>query len=56
LDDLQKEKLFASGIFALESVDKKDTLAISNATDAKIVPNANEPSEEDIGSTKTKKG
>jgi archaeal chaperonin len=49
LDDLQKEKLFASGIFALESVDKKDIFAISNATGAKIAPNTNELSEEDIG-------
>jgi len=49
LDDIQKEKLFACGIFALESVDKKDSIAISNGTGAKIAPNTNELSEEDIG-------
>ena len=49
LDDLQKEKLFTSGIFALESVDKKDSLAISKATGAKIVGNISELTEEDIG-------
>lgn len=50
LDDLQKEKLFSSGIFALESVDKKDSLAVSKATGAKIVGNVSELTEEDIGS------
>lgn len=49
LDDLQKEKLFTEGIFALDSVDKKDTQAVSKATGAKSVPNLNELSEEDIG-------
>jgi chaperonin GroEL (HSP60 family) len=49
LDALQKEKLFVQGIFALESVDKKDTQAVSKATGAKIVGNLNELSEEDIG-------
>ena len=49
LDDLQKEKLFINGIFALESVDKKDSLAISKATGAKIVGNLSELTEEDIG-------
>ncbi len=49
LDETQKEKLFAQGIFALESVDKKDTLAVSKATGAKIVGNVNELLEEDIG-------
>jgi chaperonin GroEL (HSP60 family) len=49
LDNLQKEKLFARGIFALENVDKKDTLAVSKATGAKIVGNLSELSQEDIG-------
>ena len=41
--------MFVQGIFALESVDKKDTQAVSKATGAKIVGNVNELSEEDIG-------
>jgi archaeal chaperonin len=49
LDDLQKEKLFTAGIFALDTVDKKDTQAVSKATGAKSVPNLNELSDEDIG-------
>jgi chaperonin GroEL (HSP60 family) len=49
LNDLQKEKLFTNGIFALESVDKKDSLAISKATGARIVGNVSELTEEDIG-------
>lgn len=49
LEALQKEKLFTQGIFALESVDKKDTQAVSKATGAKIVGNLNELSQEDIG-------
>jgi archaeal chaperonin len=50
LDDLQKEKLVSSGIFALESVEKKDSLAISKATGARIVGNLGELTKEDIGS------
>ena len=49
LDVIQKEKLFAQGIFALENVDKKDSQAVSKATGAKIVGNLSELSEEDIG-------
>jgi len=49
LDELQKERLFTQGIFALENVDKKDTLAVSKDTGAKIVGNLSELSEDDIG-------
>ena len=49
LDAIQKENLFAQGIFALENVDKKDTQAVSRATGAKSVGNLSELTEEDIG-------
>jgi chaperonin GroEL (HSP60 family) len=53
LDTLQKEKLSALGIFALENFDKKDTQAVSKATGAKILGNLNELSEGDIGIAET---
>jgi chaperonin GroEL (HSP60 family) len=49
LEAIQKDKLVAEGIFALEGVDKKDTLAVSRATGAKTVASLNELNEEDIG-------
>lgn len=49
LNDFQKEKMCKMGIFALENVDKKDTLALSKATGAKIVGHLHELTEEDIG-------
>jgi chaperonin GroEL (HSP60 family) len=49
LDVTQKEKLFAQGIFALENVDKKDSLAVSKATGAITVVNLNDLTKEDIG-------
>jgi chaperonin GroEL (HSP60 family) len=55
LDTLQKEKLSALGIFALENVDKKEALAVSKATGAKIVVNLNELSEGNIGVADTLK-
>ena len=55
LDTLQKEKLSALGIFALENVDKKEALAVSKATGAKIVGNLNELSEGNIGVADTLK-
>jgi chaperonin GroEL (HSP60 family) len=41
--------LLANGVFALENVDKKDTLAVANATGAKIVGQLSELNEEDLG-------
>ena len=49
LMQFKKKNCVAQGIFALENVDKKDTLAVSKATGAKIVGNLNELTEEDIG-------
>jgi chaperonin GroEL (HSP60 family) len=44
-----KDNLFAKGIFALESVDKKDTEVVAKATGAKIVGSLTELNEDDIG-------
>jgi archaeal chaperonin len=49
LDVLQKEKMSAQGVFALENVDKKDTQAVSRATGAKIIANLTELTDADIG-------
>jgi len=49
LEQNLKEKLFANGIFALENVDKKDTLAVANATGANIAGQLSELNEEDLG-------
>ncbi len=49
LDENLKAEFFAKGIFALESVDKKDTEAVAKATGAKIVGSLSDLSEEDIG-------
>jgi archaeal chaperonin len=49
LDASQKQKLFEKGIFALESVDKKDTQAVLIATGAKRVDKLNNLTEKDIG-------
>ena len=48
-DDYQKTELFTRGIFAVESIEKKDLYAIEKATGAKIVVNLNELTEEDVG-------
>ena len=49
IDESLKDKLLLNNIFALESVDKKDSEAVAKATGAKIVGKLNELSEEDIG-------
>jgi archaeal chaperonin len=49
LEQNLKDKLLAEGIFALEGVDKKDTLAVANATGARIVGQLSELIEEDLG-------
>ena len=45
-----KDKLVANGIFALETVGKKDTQAVATATGAKSVGQLRDLSEEDLGS------
>lgn len=49
LDDSLKDKLFSHGIFALESVDKKDTIAVVKATGAKIMAKLEDITEDDLG-------
>jgi chaperonin GroEL (HSP60 family) len=49
LDGHQKTELLTRNIFAVESVEKKDLLAVEKATGAKISANLNELTEEDIG-------
>ena len=49
LEQNLKDKLLAEGIFALEGVDKKDTLAIANATGARIIGQLSELMKEDLG-------
>jgi chaperonin GroEL (HSP60 family) len=49
IEENQKSKLQMLGIFALESVDKKDTEAIVRATGAKTVGSLAELASEDIG-------
>ena len=49
IDESLKDKLLLNGIFALERVDKKDTLAVSKATGAKIVTKLNDITQEDLG-------
>lgn len=49
LDQSVKDKLFLQGIFALESVDIKDSQAVAKATGAKIVGQLRELTEEDLG-------
>jgi|WetSurMetagenome_2_1015567.scaffolds.fasta_scaffold35356_3 archaeal chaperonin len=49
IEENLKEKLLANGIFALESVDKKDTEALAKATGAKIVGSLTDLSDDDIG-------
>lgn len=49
LEENLKGKLLANGIFALENVDKKDTLAVADATGAMIVGQLCELREEDLG-------
>jgi len=49
IDESLKDKLLFQGIFALESVDKKDTEAIAKSTGAKIVGKLENLTEEDLG-------
>jgi chaperonin GroEL (HSP60 family) len=49
IDESLKDKLFMHGIFALESVDKKDTQAVAKATGAKSVGKLEDITEEDLG-------
>jgi len=49
IDEVIKGKLIANGIFALEKVDKKDTLAVAKATGAKSVGQLRELAEYDLG-------
>ena len=49
LDQSVKDKLLLQGIFALESVDKKDSQAVAKATGAKIIGQLRELTEEDLG-------
>ncbi len=49
LEDFVKSKLWKLGLFGLETVDKKDAEALSKATGAKIVANARELRESDLG-------
>ncbi|MCW3994824.1 MAG: hypothetical protein NWE98_01580 [Candidatus Bathyarchaeota archaeon] len=49
LEETQKDILLAHGIFALETVDKKDIQAVASATGAKTVGTLKELSEEDLG-------
>ena len=52
IEENLKEKLLVNGIFALESVDKKDTEAVAKATGTKIVASLTDLSEDDIGTAK----
>ena len=52
LEEQQKTQLLAHGILALESVDKKDSQAVSKATGARIIGNLEELTNEDIGAAK----
>lgn len=49
IEEMQKDKLLAHGIFALERVDKKDSQAVAKATGAQIVGSLNDLLEEDVG-------
>jgi chaperonin GroEL (HSP60 family) len=49
IEEMQKDKLFDHGIFALERIDKKDSQAIAKATGAQIVGSLKELLEQDIG-------
>jgi chaperonin GroEL (HSP60 family) len=49
IDESLKDKLLFNGIFALENVDKKDTLAVAKATGAKIVAKLKDITEADLG-------
>ena len=49
IDETLKGKLLASGIFAMERVDRKDTLAVAKATGAKSVGQLRELTEDDLG-------
>jgi archaeal chaperonin len=49
LEQNLKDRLFVEGIFAIEGVDKKDTLAVANATGARIIGQLSELIEEDLG-------
>ena len=49
LEENLKRKLAANDVFALETVDRKDTLAVEKATGAKSVGQLNELTEQDLG-------
>ncbi len=49
IDEALKGKLLSNGIFAIERVDRKDTLAVAKATGAKSVGQLREITEDDLG-------
>ncbi len=49
IDESLKDKLLFTGIFALEGVDHKDSVAVAKATGAKVVGKLEDLKEEDLG-------